>query len=1202
MKGSHMAMIGIGIAVAIAVGVTAAVNSMDDDAATPADESAMMPEELPALSGEISVGSLLPLTGDLATHGEENMEGTRLGVADFNEYLAGKGAGWSIRLVEEDSQTNPVVALEKLTALNARGVSIVIGPETSSNIRNIKGYSDENNMLLLSCCSTAPNLAIEGDSVYRLAPDDTNQGAALATLADESGIEAIVPIWRGDAWGDGLRDATRDSFSAKGGEVVDGVRYNPEAPEFSAAVSLLNDRVMDAVDEYGADKVAVMNIGFAEGLQVVQGATTYDALGEVRWFGSDGNAKDSRLIDDPIASEFAGSVQFMALQVSAATNEKFQHVESTITDLLGRSPNTYTHSSYDAAWIVGLSIEEAGSAEVDDVAAVLPGIASEYVGAMGDIELNAAGDLAQADYTIWGVVDGEWAVVGSYSQADDAVTMAMADDAAMDGGEMPALSGEISVGSLLPLTGDLATHGEENMEGTRLGVADFNEYLAGKGAGWSIRLVEEDSQTNPVVALEKLTALNARGVSIVIGPETSSNIRNIKGYSDENNMLLLSCCSTAPNLAIEGDSVYRLAPDDTNQGAALATLAAESGIDAIVPIWRGDAWGDGLRDATRDSFAAKGGTVMDGVRYNPEAPEFSAAVSLLNDRVMDAVDEYGAESVAVMNIGFAEGLQVVQAATQYDALGEVRWFGSDGNAKDSRLIDDPIASEFAGSVQFMALQVSAATNEKFQHVESTITDLLGRSPNTYTHASYDAAWIVGLSIEEAGSAAVDDVAAVLPGIASEYVGAMGDIELNAAGDLAQADYTIWGVVDGEWAVVGSYSQADDAVTMADADAAMSASSDLSGEVSVGSLLPLTGDLATHGEENMEGTRLGVANFNEYLAGKGADWSIRLVEEDSQTNPVVALEKLTALNARGVSIVIGPETSSNIRNIKGYSDENNMLLLSCCSTAPNLAIEGDSVYRLAPDDTNQGAALATLAAESGIDAIVPIWRGDAWGDGLRDATRDSFAAKGGTVMDGVRYNPEAPEFSAAVSLLNDRVMDAVDEYGAESVAVMNIGFAEGLQVVQAATQYDALGEVRWFGSDGNAKDSRLIDDPIASEFAGSVQFMALQVSAATNEKFQHVESTITDLLGRSPNTYTHASYDAAWIVGLSIEEAGSAAVDDVAAVLPGIASEYVGAMGDIELNAAGDLAQADYTIWGVVDGEWAVVGSYSQADDAVTLDA
>ena len=407
-------------------------------------------------------------------------------------------------------------------------------------------------------------------------------------------------------------------------------------------------------------------------------------------------------------------------------------------------------------------------------------------------------------------------MAGSYSQADDTVTLAAPAGAAGDDAasmDASGLEGEITVGSILPLTGDLATHGEENMEGTRLGVADFNEYLAGKGAGWSLRLAEEDSQTNPVVALEKLTALNARGISIVIGPETSSNIRNIKGYADGNNMLLLSCCSTAPNLAIEGDSVYRLAPDDTNQGAALATLASSSGIEAIVPIWRGDAWGDGLRDATEAAFSSKDGAVLDGVRYNPEAPEFSASVSLLADRVSSAVEEYGAERVAVLNIGFAEGLQVVQAAMNHDVLDEVRWFGSDGNAQDSRLVDDPLASEFATGVQFMALQVSAASNEKFNRVDSAVTEMLGRTPNTYTHSSYDASWIIGLSIERAGSADVDAVKAVLPAVASEYVGAMGDIELNEAGDLAQADYTVWGVVDGGWAMAGSYSQADDTVTL-----------------------------------------------------------------------------------------------------------------------------------------------------------------------------------------------------------------------------------------------------------------------------------------------------------------------------------------------------------------------------------------------------
>ncbi len=85
-------------------------------------------------------------------------------------------------MISEDSATNPVIALEKLTSLNAKGIKIIVGPETSSNIRNIKGYADSNNMMLISCCSSAPALAIPNDSVFRLVPDDSNQGSAIAKL------------------------------------------------------------------------------------------------------------------------------------------------------------------------------------------------------------------------------------------------------------------------------------------------------------------------------------------------------------------------------------------------------------------------------------------------------------------------------------------------------------------------------------------------------------------------------------------------------------------------------------------------------------------------------------------------------------------------------------------------------------------------------------------------------------------------------------------------------------------------------------------------------------------------------------------------------------------------------------------------------------------------------------------------------------
>ncbi len=76
----------------------------------------------PQLSGEVNIGAILPLTGDLSTHGEENWAGSKLGVVDFNKHLEKIGAKWTLKMISEDSATNPVIALEKLTYLNDKGI------------------------------------------------------------------------------------------------------------------------------------------------------------------------------------------------------------------------------------------------------------------------------------------------------------------------------------------------------------------------------------------------------------------------------------------------------------------------------------------------------------------------------------------------------------------------------------------------------------------------------------------------------------------------------------------------------------------------------------------------------------------------------------------------------------------------------------------------------------------------------------------------------------------------------------------------------------------------------------------------------------------------------------------------------------------------------------------------------------------------
>jgi len=414
-------IIGIAIvSVIIIIGLGIVIGDSDTEVSESTDSTV---QEVSELSGVVNIGLILPLSGDLATHGLENLEGSRFGVVEFNKHLEEIGAPWTLKMTSEDSATSPVIALEKLTALNAKGIKMIVGPETSSNIRNMKGYSDSNNMLLVSCCSSAPALAIPNDSVYRLVPDDSNQGTALSKLIQHEGIKVLVPVWRGDTWGDGLSDATTSSFVKRGGEIDEGVRYNPESPEFSASTSLLAEKVQGYVDKYGKDKVGVLFLGFAEILQFTQSASQHEILDDVRWFGPGANTKEHKLIEDPIGLEFSTNVQFTTVQFAASKNPIYDKVQSHLTETLGTEPNTFVHSSYDAVWIIGLAILETQSTDVTKIKSVISDIAENYSGAIGPTILNEAGDLAQADYEIWGIRGGEWVLLGQYTQSTDSISL-----------------------------------------------------------------------------------------------------------------------------------------------------------------------------------------------------------------------------------------------------------------------------------------------------------------------------------------------------------------------------------------------------------------------------------------------------------------------------------------------------------------------------------------------------------------------------------------------------------------------------------------------------------------------------------------------------------------------------------------------------------------------------------------------------------
>ena len=761
--------------------------AMASDAMTDDSMMAMMS----SLEGDVNIGVIYPLTGDLAERGTHRLAGAELGAADFNAYLESIGMNWQIVLNVEDTETKPAASLEKAQLLNAKGIKLIIGPAGSGNVLSVKPYADQNDMLILSCCSTSPTLAIPGDSVFRLAPDDNVQGLALARLIESEDIEALVPIWRQDDYGNNLAGLVRSNFESRG--VVDeGIPYDPNLADYSAAASLLAERVQVMADEYGTDKVAVLIVGYDEVLNIVQGASNYDILEQVRWFAGESIAKESFILQDPIASEFVDTVGLTAFQIFENRGDKFARVTQHIVDEFGVAPATYVYQSYDAVWLIGLSILEVGTDDPTAVKEALPGVAAAYQGALGSTKLNGAGDLLPLDLAIFQVNDGAWTQEGRYSaETSVIIPTTQVDD-------------DVNIGVIYPLTGDLAERGTHRLAGAELGAADFNAYLESIGMNWQIILNVEDTETKPAASLEKAQLLNAKGIKHVIGPAGSGNVLSVKPYADQNDMLILSCCSTSPTLAIPGDSVFRLAPDDSVQGLALAKLLESEGIEALVPIWRQDDYGNNLAGLVRSNFESRG-VVDEGIPYDPNLVDYSAAASLLAERVQDMVDEYGADKVAVLIVSYDEVLNIVQGASNYDILEQVRWFAGESIAKESFILQDPIASEFVDTVGLTAFQIFENRGDKFARVTQHIVDEFGVDPATYVYQSYDASWLIGLSILEAGTDDTDAIKVTLPRVAAAYQGALGSTKLNDAGDLLPLDLAIWQVIDNEWVMQGTYS-------------------------------------------------------------------------------------------------------------------------------------------------------------------------------------------------------------------------------------------------------------------------------------------------------------------------------------------------------------------------------------------------------------
>jgi branched-chain amino acid transport system substrate-binding protein len=361
--------------------------------------------------GILTVGTLLPVTGDLAFLGPPEVAGARLAVDDINE--AGGVLGEDVVLEEGDSgDTNQDIANPEVDRLLANNVDVIVGAASSAVSLLVIDKIVGNGVVHFSPANTSPTFTTYDDNglYFRTAPSDLLQGKVLADQVIAQGNETAAVLYRQESYGQGLADSFKENFEAAGGTIPVFTAYAVDTENFDAEV----DSIVDA------DPDAIVVIGFAESANIL---TTMNERGigtsAKNVWGVDGNIGGigGELSDPSIISGMRGTEPSVDL---GAISDFTQRLEGAFEGGVG-GIYAYGAETYDAIIITALAAAVAGSDDpnifkdeingvtkdgtkctsfAECIALVDDGVDIDYDGVGGPYEFVDAGEPAAASFGI----------------------------------------------------------------------------------------------------------------------------------------------------------------------------------------------------------------------------------------------------------------------------------------------------------------------------------------------------------------------------------------------------------------------------------------------------------------------------------------------------------------------------------------------------------------------------------------------------------------------------------------------------------------------------------------------------------------------------------------------------------------------------------------------------------------------------------
>lgn len=321
-------------------------------------------------SGEpIKIGTLYPLTGSVASIGENIMRGVEFAVNEINEN--GGIDGRQIEIVQGDTAGDTQTGMAEAERLiTQEEVVAILGAYQSGVTEVVAQVAERYKVPLLTAISTADSLTESGyQYFFRLAPtnsmflrDMIQFLADASSINPEATVESIAVCADNTLLGQETAEWAKYWAEQQGIEYLGEVLYTQGAADLSSEVVQLMDMNPDAlvVDNYISDGILLTNTMAEQGYKpniMIGKATAYI---DPSYIPAVGNASNGIIT----ASEFNPGTK--GVDISDAFEEEY-----------GVAMNGHSAEAYTAVWVLKTAIEEAGSIDREAVKDALTNIKIE---------------------------------------------------------------------------------------------------------------------------------------------------------------------------------------------------------------------------------------------------------------------------------------------------------------------------------------------------------------------------------------------------------------------------------------------------------------------------------------------------------------------------------------------------------------------------------------------------------------------------------------------------------------------------------------------------------------------------------------------------------------------------------------------------------------------------------------------------------